>query len=674
MVTLTNAILGNPNILVTMGQKAEINGIFYPQRDHAQNVDESLLCFYSEEFVNINKEKGSEYLLWLDDDSWRHDQKYVNDTYTVTTHLSHECGLNVTIIDTVHPYLPTIIRRFNISSTHDFDFQVFYYSSFNAGDSRKQNTCYVDADSKTVIQYWKNYHVGLSTIPEFESWQVSKLAGNSWWNNPQYDMQDGHLQNNREDIGDLGFVVGWNRAINKNKRFELTVYIGLNNNKKNLYKMMRGLITDSLNMISETVESNCETKLATKKPLKSVPLLQKIHDIDLITIYNRSLLTLDLLYEPTKGSFIASPEFDPDFEMSGGYGFCWNRDSVDMAQSLLNAGYPEYANEFINWCITTQLPEGSWFQRYWTDGKHAPSWSNFRDTTQIDETACTLFLIGSYYSTLTGIDRTEFLDRIWITVLRGAEYLIKRSKDHLHELCMDLWETHVGTFTYTNTSIYSGLMFSSQIARDHDQHELAARWEDHALQIKRRVLSHLWLKDKQFFARCFDENGNIDNTVDASILGTITPFALLSLSNNDEWEKACSIIETIEHKLSLDINGYHGIKRYEKDKYINGNPWTVTTLWLAKSMLILAKSIEDNKECTETKHSLVSKALKLIQWCIRGTNTTNLLPEQVDQDKGTPAWAIPLGWSCALMIDTILLLDELLCHDKELVHKLETLY
>jgi hypothetical protein len=36
-----------------------------------------------------------------------------------------------------------------------------------------------------------------------------------------------------------------------------------------------------------------------------------------------------------------------------------------------------------------------------------------------------------------------------------------------------------------------------------------------------------------------------------------------------------------------------------------------------------------------------------------------MLPEQVNKYSGRPAWAIPLCWSCALMLDNILLLDKI---------------
>lgn len=393
-----------------------------------------------------------------------------------------------------------------------------------------------------------------------------------------------------------------------------------------------------------------------KKPLDIFEKDDLDLNISLLEIYNRSLLTLKLLNEPSHGSFIASPEFDPAFEMCGGYGFCWNRDAAEIASALLNSGYPEYTGKFFRWCVKTQLPDGSWFQRYWTDGRHGPSWSNFNSTTQIDETGSTLHAIGKYYETLEGIDRIDFIEQMWVTVLRGAEYLIKRTRNGLHDACMDLWETHVGTFTYTNASIFAGLIQAARIADDYDQKELAGRWKEHAYNLKEQILNDLWT-DEGYFARGIMHD-RLDYTVDASILGTVTPFDLLSPHDPEERNKIYSLINTIENRLKIEVNDHYGIKRYEDDQYINGNPWIVTTLWLSKTMLMLSHALQKEGDFDQSRQ-FRSRAISLIQWSVKGTTDTGLLPEQVDKDHGNPAWAIPLGWSCALMVDNIILLDEI---------------
>lgn len=118
-----------------------------------------------------------------------------------------------------------------------------------------------------------------------------------------------------------------------------------------------------------------------------------------------------------------------------------------------------------------------------------------------------------------------------------------------------------------------------------------------------------------------------------------------------------SIIRNIEKYLRVPVNGHFGIKRYVDDTYIDGNPWVVTTLWLSKALLELALTSDDTDR--EELSALTHDALKYIQWSLKGATGAGMLPEQVNKYTGRPAWAIPLSWSCALMLDNIMLLDDL---------------
>ncbi|WP_269851869.1 hypothetical protein [Methanosarcina horonobensis] len=56
------------------------------------------------------------------------------------------------------------------------------------------------------------------------------------------------------------------------------------------------------------------------------------------------------------------------------------------------------------------------------------------------------------------------------------------------------------------------------------------------------------------------------------------------------------LIENIQKKLSIPINTGYGIKRYENDTYIDGNPWVVTTLWLSEVMFAFVLDLPNGKE------------------------------------------------------------------------------
>jgi GH15 family glucan-1,4-alpha-glucosidase len=91
-----------------------------------------------------------------------------------------------------------------------------------------------------------------------------------------------------------------------------------------------------------------------------------------------------------------------------------------------------------------------------------------------------------------------------------------------------------------------------------------------------------------------------------------------------------------------------GLARYEGDGYHRkmedspGNPWLISTLWLAKWHIVRAK-----------KHEDMDEALRLISWVARSCLETGIMPEQVHPLTGEPLSVAPLTWSHAEFVDTI---------------------
>jgi GH15 family glucan-1,4-alpha-glucosidase len=205
------------------------------------------------------------------------------------------------------------------------------------------------------------------------------------------------------------------------------------------------------------------------------------------------------------------------------------------------------------------------------------------------------------------------------------------------------------SFTYTNAAIYAALMEASALVQTQSKSR-RLKYEARAKWIKQKTIKTLWLNDAGCFAK-----GIIDKKVypviDASIIGTFTPFNMLDMNRKEEREKIIQMLNTIETRLNYWVQGKKGIKRYEDDEYIGGNPWIVTTLWLIKAQLSVAEYYL--KKGDKVGGLWVNKTLPYFGLVLKGTTSTKLLPEQVDAHTGNPAWAIPLGWSCALFIDAM---------------------
>ncbi|OYT62823.1 hypothetical protein B6U67_04130, partial [Methanosarcinales archaeon ex4484_138] len=153
--------------------------------------------------------------------------------------------------------------------------------------------------------------------------------------------------------------------------------------------------------------------------------------------------------------------------------------------------------------------------------------------------------MARYGNTLPCDAREDYIDEYWETIKRGAEYLMRRTGEGLHSPCLDLWETYYGCFTYTNAAISAALEAASTLAEDQSK-STSLRYRSRAKWIKESMIERLWMPDAACFAK-----GIID--------GEIYPI------------------------------GTRGIRRYENDEYMSGNPWVVTTLWLMRAELDLAE-------------------------------------------------------------------------------------
>jgi GH15 family glucan-1,4-alpha-glucosidase len=120
-----------------------------------------------------------------------------------------------------------------------------------------------------------------------------------------------------------------------------------------------------------------------------------------------------------------------------------------------------------------------------------------------------------------------------------------------------------------------------------------------------------------------------DSRADAALLRLAFPFAVIDPLDERMQATARSVEELL---WNHHVGGLH---RYEWDGYRNGNPWLITTLWLA-----IYHCMTGNNE----------RASYLYEWAYKQGNQHQLLPEQVDKNHGRPAWVMPLSWSHAMFV------------------------
>ncbi|MBB6670163.1 glycoside hydrolase family 15 protein [Cohnella nanjingensis] len=385
---------------------------------------------------------------------------------------------------------------------------------------------------------------------------------------------------------------------------------------------------------------------------------------DLKDLYERSVLMMKLMSDEATGSIIAAPEFDERFSRCGGYAYCWGRDAAFITTALDKAGLTDMSTRFYEWTLTAQDPDGSWQQRHYHDGSLAPSWG-----LQIDEGASILWGMYQHYLALSQDAQAPFLGSVWEAVRKGAEYLLSyRDPDNgLPLASRDLWEEREGQHTYSSAAVYAGMTAAASFSVLAGEPALAERLRQAADRIAEAIKTLCWNEQggvfyrgvnltvtPEAYARAAEQGLAVsqlarskgyvrhrlahDPIVDVSLLGCAVPFAVVP----PDHDQALRTAEAVERALT--VPGVGGIKRYENDAYIGGNPWILTTLWLAQYRAA-------NRQLDEAR--------RLLDWAVRHRTPSGLLPEQVDRETGAAAWVVPLTWSHAMFILTVHMVAEL---------------
>jgi GH15 family glucan-1,4-alpha-glucosidase len=427
-------------------------------------------------------------------------------------------------------------------------------------------------------------------------------------------------------------------------------------------------------------ESHLQTRLENDKKWLSLGLeaLEKSGATlpeDLVEGFERSLLCLPLL-SGEEGVAVAAPEFDPEFESCGGYGYFWPRDGGEYISGLIDAGYNQFSVGFFDWCARHQDESGLWHQRYFLNGQPAPNWCLPPDMLQIDQVGAVGWAFGKWLEGQSEPSPVEAsLDELRAQrsgaglpsttrraairgqiakpthrkmIRRAADYLLSRQDEAtgVHKNAFDTWETFVGSFTYSNAAIYAAFVTAFRVLGD-KKYALAAQ------KMKDGVLTH-FVRDSgeyRYLVRGFKADGSPDEVVDSASLGAIEPFGLLDLDIPEELDLAIGTLRAVTERLEVDWMGGRAIRRFEGDAYVGGVPACVNTLWMARCCLHVAQKTGDGQ--------LIERAQGYLQVVLRRATPTGLLPELMQGPTGQSYWAAPHGWAMASFVSGVLALAKL---------------
>jgi len=647
MVFLPTAAVGNGRVISTLGRAGEIMTFFYPRLDFAQNIHECLPCVYV-------GEPGHGRLIWTFEADFTAQQSYVPDTNILTTTLRlKQPKLRVTFTDFCPPESTSFVRLVEL---HNEGEQTItgswgHYFDLRLGEVWGKQAAGFDPTGGHFLQYFRATALAVGgTAPEV--WRVGKALGFDE-RSAKFDLQDGHLNGQTEDIGLVNFA--------GLKRFSLAP---------------GERTTGWLTLVAGPSREAAMTELQRIKQQEPKTLLKRTEEYwrhwlsrsaslelaeEFASGYRRALLSLALLQDEATGSIIAAPEFDPAYERCGGYGYCWPRDASEAAEALALAGYPEALQRLCDWYRAAQLPNGLWGQRHWTDGQVAASWALREGFEQLDQTAAALISLCELILHAEAERQPQLLREYWESIERAARGLQANVDERgWHQLACDLWETHCGVFIYTNAAFARAFARAAQCAQLAERSGLAQQWRQIAAQMAHACKN---MFNGVYFPRGLNMWGEMDATMDSSTLGLIEPWRVLSPHHPEERKMILSHLQEMERRLLQPLGEYMGLRRYEGDMYLGGAVGGVNTLWMALVYLRLAEAEQNDKPAEARQFR--EKAKQYLRFCIRHTTPTGLFAEMIGLQPDTPYWAAPHAWASALFVRCALGLDKTKSLDSE---------
>ncbi len=606
------AVLGNSQMLATIGKNGELRYLFWPTIDFPQHVLGSLPgLFYSSK--NANK------FGWLTDFPWKRKPRYVKDTnILVTLFENSEAGLNVAAKDFVLSDSNVLIRNFLFQNTgiNDVFLRFFYYNDLAISETNTDDAAYYLERNDSIIHYKRNFYFTYGSTEKSSGHQCGVHGEGSDAFNDVYDsklsgdslvLYDGTRAVNSCLSWDLGRLQS-----HETKNLAVTIVMGLNEG-------------EVIRLLEETRRTKLEVLLERTKAFWEEWISGYKHDFgdeQLNRMVKRSLLVLKLLTDKNHGGIVAAPCMEPE------YRFCWPRDATYVAYALDRCGFHREAETFYKWCKRAQEKEGGLYQRYYIEARiRGPCWSS-----QIDEVATVIWGIGKHFD-LTG--DVGFVKSMWSTVEKAANFICENMnpKTNLIE-SVGLWEERFGSHAYSNAAVFAGLKTSARIAKVMNESDLAEKWDAASEKIKSALLSLTWDSRMNRFIKTFNPK---DASLDVSLLGLTFPFEVLPAQDERMKKTALALERAFDYEVG-------GIGRYPRDVYYGGNPWILATLWLA----LFYEKLKD-----------ASKMEQLTKWAVDHATALDLLSEQADKSTGAPVSAVPLAWSHSFFILAALGLDEL---------------
>ena len=589
---------------------------------------------------------------WLDA-LWHPTRRYADPTMVTDVEAVHD-GLGVTLrfADAVDFYENVLVRRIAVVNRRPTarEIRVFFHHDFHLKENDVGDTALYSPETQALLHYKDdryfliNCAVGSETgIKHYACGQKEVAGAEGTWR----DAEDGVLGGNPIAQGSVDSTVG----------VSLTLAPGATGEFH--YWMAAGRDYREVKTIDAVVRDKSPAELLRRtRSYWQLWVTRDDRDFGGLSAlaadrYSQSLIILRSQID-REGAVLAANDSDIIGFNRDTYSYAWPRDGALASVALMRADHPIPAERFLEFCARVISPEGYVRHKYNPDGTLASSWHGYvRDgkavlPIQEDETALVIWALGEYFDRYRRVESVAPFYRPLVT--RPADFLLGYvDPSGLPLPSYDLWEERWGVHCFTVAAVIAGLRAAGRLAAAFGEAERAARYTAAADRMLHAARAVLWSAPDGRFVRMATsgpQGWQLDPTMDASVLGLVE---LGVLPPDDPQVEAT--VKQIEARLWVQTD-VGGLARYENDPYqqverqdtrrIPGNPWFVSTLWLARYHLLRARAVDDLK-----------RGVELVEWAARHALPSGVMAEQLHPTSGEPLSVSPLTWSQAAYLMTV---------------------
>lgn len=632
---------GNGNTLILIDNHAFVREIYFPYvglENHMGRNSRHRIGIYVDNTLH-----------WLDNPAW--EITITMEKSTLTSHTeayNKELQLKISIEDCLYNEKNIFLRRILITSLSKEKrrIQVFFNHEFKISESRRGDTAFYDPTHNYLVHYKgrrvfvMNAHAGERGIEEYTTGQFG-LPGHE---GTFRDAEDGHLSGNPIRHGKVDSTCSLHIELEYQQRETVHYWMTLAEE-----------IEEARDLNNYVLEKTPDYIIDTTKDFWHAWIHKHAYSFHGLTDEMVELYWQSLLYVRThidnRGAVLASGDTEMLHHGFDTYSYAWPRDGALTTISMIRAGYLSKARTFFEFCNETLTDGGYMLHKYRPDGSFGSSWHPWiKDgkpslPIQEDETALVIYALWEYYEKTRDL---EFIEQIYDSLIHAAAQFMISYRDKETGLPLpsyDLWEERHGVTTFTTASVVAGLRAAAQFAEMLGKHDEHTAYLTNSEQIREVLLTYLYTTDNAFCRMINRTDTRIayDTTIDMSSFYALFTFDILPVDD----PRMEHMRQFVEERLIIKTD-IGGVARNEDDYYYKvdeqtpGNPWIITTLWLAQYYIRRARKETD---FAPVKHWL--------RWCTQRALPSGVLPEQIDPHTGQPVGATPLTWSHAEYVETI---------------------